>query len=154
MPKVFEPRKSQVQGIIFRFAPQLEFLILKRNAEKGGFWQPITGGVKLDEEPRQTISREVKEEIGLMITDQAIIDLHYHFFFDADEHTRFREDVFAVELAPDQEVTLSSEHTAFQWLPFEQAQKQIYWESNKKTLELCQQFLLTYISIYDKSKKS
>ena len=37
----------QVEGIVFRKNHnQTEFLLLKRLPTRGGFWQPVTGGVE------------------------------------------------------------------------------------------------------------
>ena len=54
-----------VQVVVFRSAPAaLEFLVLKRRAERGGFWQTVSGGIEDGEAPVDAAAREVREETG------------------------------------------------------------------------------------------
>ena len=58
----------QVQGIVFcKRLNSFLFLVLKRNLEKGSYWQPITGGATENENPIAAIKREVGEELGIKI---------------------------------------------------------------------------------------
>ena len=54
-----------------------EFLIQKTSKEKGGRYSLTGGHVDHNEEPIDSIVREVKEELGLDITKNEIIDLGY-----------------------------------------------------------------------------
>ena len=44
-----------------------EILLLKVEAEKVSFWQPITGGIESGESPEEACLREIKEETGLLL---------------------------------------------------------------------------------------
>ena len=44
----------------------LEYLMLRRTPERGGYWQGVTGGVEDGETPCETARREIKEETGLV----------------------------------------------------------------------------------------
>lgn len=57
-----------------------EFLIQKTSEEKGGNYSSTGGHVNHDEEPIDTIKREVKEELGVDISNDKIIDLGYLIF--------------------------------------------------------------------------
>ena len=105
----------QVEIIVFKKEGEnLLFLILKRNPQKGGFWQPITGGVEENETFEETAIRETKEEIG--ITDNIkLIDLNYSFEFIDHEKSHF-EKVFGLEVSPETKIILSKEHTEFKWV--------------------------------------
>ena len=74
-------RKAQVQGIVFkRESGKIFYLVLKRNPEKGGYWQPITGGVNEEETPQKAITREVNEELSID-SPKRIIYTNYTFSF-------------------------------------------------------------------------
>ena len=37
----------EIEGILFKRADgKIQYLLLKRHPEKGGFWQPVTGGLE------------------------------------------------------------------------------------------------------------
>ena len=54
-----------------------EFLIQKTSKEKGGEYSSTGGHVDHGEEPIDAIKREVKEEIGIDISNDSIIDLGF-----------------------------------------------------------------------------
>lgn len=58
-----------------------EFLIQKTSKEKGGLYSSTGGHINHGEEPIDTIKREVKEELGIDISYDNIIDLG-HVLFD------------------------------------------------------------------------
>ena len=57
-----------------------EFLIQKTSKEKGGNYSSTGGHVNHNEEPIDTIRREVKEELGIDINKDEIVDLGYLLF--------------------------------------------------------------------------
>jgi 8-oxo-dGTP pyrophosphatase MutT (NUDIX family) len=60
-------------------------LILKRVANRGSFWQPVCGGIELNELPMQTAKREIFEETGISrILD--IIDLGNSFQYETTKN--------------------------------------------------------------------
>lgn len=106
---------NQVEVIVYKKDPVSGFLylMLKRNPKKGNFWQPITGNVELNETFEQAALRELKEETGITEFIK-IFDTNYFFdFFDDDRQQH--EKVFAVEVSITSIVTLSEEHTEYQW---------------------------------------
>ena len=106
---------NQVEVIVFkREKNKTRFLILKRNIKKGGFWQPVTGGVEEGETFEQAAIREVGEETGI-INKVKLIDIGYSFsFFENDK--RYFEKIFGAEILPGSKINLSSEHTEFKWV--------------------------------------
>ncbi len=56
-----------------------EYLLLRRIASRGGFWQGVTGGVEDDEEILETARRELMEETGLVPSRLQRIDYTYAF---------------------------------------------------------------------------
>ena len=57
-----------------------EFLIQKTSKQKGGNYSSTGGHVNHNEEPIDTIKREVKEELGIDISKDNIVDLGYLLF--------------------------------------------------------------------------
>ena len=114
---------KQAEIIVFKKeGKELIFLILKRNPQKGGFWQPITGGVEENETFEEAAIREISEEVG--ITENVkLIDIDYSFEF-LEENIMHFEKVFGLELSSMQKITLSEEHTEFKWVEGQVAIKQ------------------------------
>ncbi|MFA5178012.1 MAG: NUDIX pyrophosphatase [Candidatus Paceibacterota bacterium] len=106
---------KQAEIIVFKKeGKELIFLILKRNPQKGGFWQPITGGVEENETFEEAAIREVGEEIGIT-HDIKLIDIGYSFEF-IDNNKNHIEKVFGLEISPETDIVLSEEHTEFKWV--------------------------------------
>lgn len=127
---------NQIEAIIFRKNNQeIEYLLLKRTQKRGGFWQPVTGGVKEGEKEREAVIREVKEETGVEEILNIIEDVHY---FQLEENG-IDEFVFGVEIAPEVEISIEKniypEHDEFKWCNFEEALNLLKWPGNKEGLK-------------------
>src|SRR3989344_8498845 len=116
MPK----RTMQVEIIVFKIVDdKVLFLLLKRNEKKGGFWQPITGGVEDGESLAQAVSRELREETAITNYLRIINDIYY-FEFDTVERGMLKEYVFGVQIAFDMDTKLSHEHAEMKWCTLEE----------------------------------
>lgn len=73
----FEKGEYIAVAIIYIENSKGEFLIQKTSKEKGGKYSSAEGHVDHGEEPIDSIIREVKEEIGLDIKKEEVIDLGY-----------------------------------------------------------------------------
>jgi len=124
----------QIEGIIFRKKDnQTKYLLLKRTSNRGGFWQPITGGLEEGETLIESLKREIKEETGLKEIIRIIESVHYFEF--SDPHL-IKEYVFGVEVSPTEKIIIDArEHSSFLWCTFEEAIKLMKWEENKKAFE-------------------
>ena len=56
-------------------------MLLKLNAETGGFWQPVTGGVEQGESIASAAGRESDEETSLPFTGEPV-PVGYEFEFE------------------------------------------------------------------------
>lgn len=105
-------------------------LMLQRNDDLD-FWQSVTGSLEENETPRQTVIRELWEEVRLKIPENstALFDCNESIEFEIFPHFRYkyapnithcREHWFL--LAVEQEfIPELSEHSAFKWVSAEQA---------------------------------
>lgn len=132
-------RTHQNECILFRRSADqsIHYLLLKRAEARGGFWQPITGGVEPGERDVPAVQREMREEIGVADPVQ-MTDLAYQFQFSTGDGKRvLDEHVFCAELKPDAEIVLSHEQTEYRWVTYQEALGMLKWENNKKALEHC-----------------
>ena len=67
-------------SIIFIENNNNEFLIQKTSLEKGGLYSSTGGHILYNENPIDTIIRETKEELGINISNDDIINLGYLIF--------------------------------------------------------------------------
>lgn len=74
---VFSDNEHIAVAIIYIENNEGKFLIQKTSKEKGGIYSSTGGHVDHGEEPIETIKREVKEELGIDISNDNIIDLGY-----------------------------------------------------------------------------
>lgn len=75
--KDFKEGEHIAVAIIYIENSNNEFLIQKTSKEKGGQYSSTGGHVDHGEEPIDSIKREVKEELGIDIDNDRIIDLGY-----------------------------------------------------------------------------
>ena len=131
----------QVGGIIFRERNEvLEFLLLKRIPEKGGFWQSITGEVE-NETLLDAVLREASEEAGIKTEDiiQIIKNVNHFEYKNTKKDCIVTEYVFGLEVNLNQEVRLDKniykEHDEFKWVSLEDALKLLKWKSSKESMK-------------------
>ena len=131
-----------VQGIVFRcLNKEVEFLVVKRVPEDGGFWQAITGTIENNELAQDTLKRELAEEAGIKGT-LYISDKLEEYFWEKPDQIKGRDQIFAVEVSHNCEVKLDpKEHTEFRWLPVDDAVKLLKYECNKQSMELVSNFV-------------
>lgn len=136
-------RTTQLECIVFRRKnDSYEFLILKRISSKGGFWQPVCGGMeKEDKSLLDAAFRELKEEANIQRKDILNILSNVHYF-EINKHyltgnpiSPIKEYVFGFEIKPNFTITLDKniypEHEEIKWVSFEEALTLLKWENNK-----------------------
>ena len=107
-------RSESVCAFVFRgAAPGVRYLMLRRAAARGGFWQSVSGHVKREEGAEGAARREVREETGF--EPRAVIPLEkVNVFFEPDDDAVYLEPCFGVEVTGD-EPALSHEHDGYCW---------------------------------------
>lgn len=111
-----------------------EILLLKVEAEKVSFWQPITGGIESGESPEEACLREIKEETGLLLHRSNLTSLG-DFMVKIDENLTIHKNLFLV-LTEQKEIQISDEHVGAQWVALDKVSSQLYWPSNQATFEI------------------
>jgi 8-oxo-dGTP pyrophosphatase MutT (NUDIX family) len=129
------PHLSKVQVWIYRLAPagSLEVLLLFLTQERGGFWQPVTGGVDAGESYLDAALREANEETQLLF-EASPFSLDYAFSFSARGHG-YEEHVFGLNASELQDPILDPrEHTDFKWVSPAEAFRNLKHASNAEGL--------------------
>jgi dATP pyrophosphohydrolase len=140
-----QPRSIQV--VVFANSPLGDrYLLLRRVASHGAFWQSVTGSLEGDETHRQAAVREVLEETGVISQEEELIELGLVNNFQiapqwlkkyAPGITHNEEVCFALEITeqPVRPVRIdTNEHDAYAWEGYDRAMEMLYWESNKRAL--------------------
>ena len=137
----------QIEAILFKRADgKPQYLLLKTIPRRGGFWQPITGGLEEGETKIEALKREVREETGIQNIIKIIENVHYYEvpdpslieYFERHGHAykHVKEYAFGVEVSSDEEVVLDGkEHSDFKWCSFQEALKLMEYKGYKDALK-------------------
>ncbi|MGZ8868007.1 MAG: lipoyl(octanoyl) transferase LipB [Thermoanaerobaculia bacterium] len=120
-------------------------LLLHRRAERGNFWQPITGSIEEGETPAQTAKREMIEETGIPVTPSEV-GLTQSFmiesqFLSAKHPGPIIASEVAFSVAVDSRMPIQmdpEEHDEYGWFTFAEAYEKIRWTDDREALELLQ----------------
>ena len=122
--------RINVLVFIFTKTPSFRVLLMKRKPEKGGFWQPVSGGIERNETPLQALEREVIEETGIKSYER-IVDLEYTFAHNTEKDgvlMKMRDICYAVEVKRMLKITLSDEHLEYIWCNLKDCLQFLDWE--------------------------
>lgn len=135
----------QVLVIPFRQTPEgIRYAMFKRWAKQQAaeFWQAIAGGGEENETPEEAARREAFEEAGIdtkaplirLDSTASIPVVHFrdHHLWGPDTHV-IPEYSFGIQAA-DEDLSLSSEHTEFRWLRYDDACRIVLFDSNRTAL--------------------
>ena len=102
--------------------------------ERGGFWQPVTGGVDSGEELGRAALREATEETGLDFEGRPH-SLQYQFTYTAKDR-EFEEHVYSLRVSQaGQQVRLDPhEHVDYRWVTARDAASMLKHASNAEGL--------------------
>ena len=144
-----KPPKIPESVLVVIYTRALDVLIIER-ADRPGFWQSVTGSKdRIDEALVETATREVGEETGIvvgspLVPSDALIDWGERIEYEiypvwrhryAPGVTRNVEHWFGLELPHRVDVTLAPrEHTAYLWLPYEEAAARCFSSSNRDAI--------------------
>lgn len=115
-------------------------LVLRR-VKPEGLWQSVTGSLGWDEAPGDAAERELREETGLEGMPEATgrtrsFEILPELKDRYAPNVRFNlEHEFLLELPEPREIRLSAEHSAYRWLPLEEAVELVFSWTNRRALE-------------------
>ncbi len=131
-----------IQNIIYRRkATTFEVLLLKRNEDRGGFWNVVNGTMELNESAIECKKRELFEETGIQEVVSWSEEIHRFSFTLHDDV--FTVIVFTAEVGVGQEVVINEEHTEYRWVSFDEAIRMVKFDDDKKGLHKCQEKLVS-----------
>ena len=119
----------------------IRYALLKREPTTGGYWQGIAGGGEGNETPMEAATRESLEEAGIP-SDSEFIQLDSCSMIPVVDVCGFRwgDDVlvipnycFGVRVDSDM-LLLSSEHTEYCWVSYDDAREMLHWDGNRTAL--------------------
>lgn len=101
---------------MFREKGRNFYILVKRIDERGGFWQPLTGGEEDFDggNLHNTVIRETKEELGIDIMEKEIVEIPYSFTFTDKKNVQHTEQCFGIVFSSEtkEKIKLSEEHNA------------------------------------------
>ena len=112
-----------------------QVLLLERTAERGGFWQPVTGRVEPGESPAAAARRELLEETGLEGQPEPLGYEHVFALGDQQPVELIRESAFtfrsenAARFDP-------AEHRALEWLSPPEAASRVPHAGLRRAIQL------------------
>lgn len=149
MKKMSKPPKIPESVLVVIHTAALDVLVIKR-ADQPDFWQSVTGSKdRLDEPLHEVAAREVAEETGIVlgapgVPADALYDWHHRIEYAiypqylhryAPGVARNTEHWFGLALPARVPVRLAPrEHTAYEWLPFQEAAARCYSPSNAEAI--------------------
>lgn len=133
-----------VEVCVFRFHDSHpEYLTLKRSMDDTlypGIWQIVTGTIHDGEKAFDAALREVEEETGLKPVGFWVVP-HSNVFYDRAADAMHVSPMFAVQVGPEAEPRLSSEHSASVWLTSTDAQRRLVWPGQRRGIETVEQII-------------
>jgi dATP pyrophosphohydrolase len=123
-----------IQSIVYQKKGQdCEVLLLKRNAERGGFWNVVNGTLELQESAIDCRTRELFEETGIRDAISWSDEIHRFSFLYHDD--TFVVVAFAVNVPKDQKVVINDEHTEYKWIGIDEAVSLLKFDDDKIALQ-------------------
>jgi dATP pyrophosphohydrolase len=126
--------RRKVQVFVYRQKPSFEVLLLKRAKTDKGEWHPITGNVEAHEQTRAAAVREAWEEVTLDVEPEPLGVTFTYETKGGRRAGRYHETAYASAAPADDSIELSEEHTAYEWVSVEEAEKRLTWPEQKRAL--------------------
>ncbi|MBI4380388.1 MAG: NUDIX domain-containing protein [candidate division NC10 bacterium] len=126
------PREISAGMILFRRTPEPSYLLLHYES---GHWDFPKGHIESGEDPEETAKRELQEETG--ISEIHLLDGYkqaLRYFFRQKGIGIFKVVIFFLAETTQSEVTLSTEHVGFDWLPYDAALARLTFKNSRDLL--------------------
>lgn len=118
-----------IQSIVYRKNLKgVEFLILKRNKERGGFWSFVNGTLEHNESFEECRERELFEEVNVRKILHVSPLLRKFNFTNHDKNIEVYS--YGVQIYSDQEIIINAEHVDYKWCYPEDIKEWIRYEDD------------------------
>jgi bis(5'-nucleosidyl)-tetraphosphatase len=138
-------KKEYSAGVIVFYETQVDAAVERKYLilhYRKGHWDLPKGKLEDNETNLEAAVRELEEETGLTATLLPDFEQSLSYLFkDATGTLITKEVTFFIGKASTQEVTLSPEHTAYQWLSLKDALKQVTYSNAQQMLRMADQFI-------------
>ncbi len=132
-----------VECVVYRHTEEgIKFLILKRSnytTVYPGIWQIVTGRLEKNEKAFECAIREVREETGVKI-ERCFAFPKVSQFYTLHNDVINLVPMFIIE-TKDEKVLISSEHTEYLWLNFNDSYNKLFLVTQKEMLQQVYTFL-------------
>jgi bis(5'-nucleosidyl)-tetraphosphatase len=119
---------------------KLEYLILRYG---NNHWDFPKGKLEPGESNETAATREVKEETGLSVQlDEGFEHAIFYRFKSREGLLVSKQVTFFTAQSASKHVTLSEEHTDYQWLPYERARQILTYDNAVHLLDLAHAFIM------------
>ena len=110
-----------------------DVLLMKRTQTLAGEWGQVSGRIEEGEKAWQTALRELHEETGLRLDRLFTSDI-CETFYGATANAIYIAPVFVGYVSEPAEVVLNFEHSAFRWVPFDEAVEMVPYGGQRRAL--------------------
>lgn len=138
-----DPTMIQVH-VARRTGEKVEYLVIKRSDHEDiypGIWQVVTGMIEPDESAQEAALRELHEEAGLRPAEFYCLP-YVASFFSIRRNQVQHVPVFAALVEENVTVTLSEEHSEYQWVSFEDAIQILPFPSHKDGTKVMKDYVI------------
>ncbi|WGI21116.1 NUDIX domain-containing protein [Amylibacter sp. IMCC11727] len=127
-------RSFAVSAVLIRHEGETPQVLLMRRADTlVGAWCQVAGKIEAGETAWHAALREIKEETGLVPERFYSADFCEQFY-EADRDCISILPVFVGFVGAGAQVVLNAEHTAFEWLSFEEARARVEFSGQRDML--------------------
>jgi 8-oxo-dGTP pyrophosphatase MutT (NUDIX family) len=135
-------REKSCGAVVFKRDGEVQYLLLHYEA---GHWDYVKGQVEPHETEKDTVTRELEEETG--IVNARFVEgfrEEINYFYRREGKTVYKEVIFFLIESKDSRVKLSYEHVGYEWLNYEKAMAKLTFANAKKVLLKAHEFLRTH----------
>ncbi len=132
-------------AIIFIREKEIKYILLHYES---GHWDFVKGHIEENEDEKETVTREAKEEVG--IKDLKFIPNFkekIQFFYRRDDLIE-KEVIYYLAETKTKKVKLSYEHIGYEWLNYKEALKQLTFKDSRTILKKAHKMLTSSLLSY------
>ncbi len=141
-------REFSAGAVVYSFneqEQQLEYLVLHYG---NSHWDFPKGKLEPGESSEIAALREIKEETGLLVDlDEGFEHKLFYKFRSREGEMVSKQVTFFVAPAKTKDVVLSEEHTAYRWVPYEEARRILTYDNAVNLLDVAHAFITKKYSL-------